>query len=179
MSNVKKQLLLGCGNSREKLLYINGENEWGELTTLDFYPECNPDVVHDLMELPLPFEAESFDEIHTYEVLEHTGRQGDWRFFFAQFTEFWRILKPEGLLFAKCPSPKSVWAWGDPSHSRVMQKEQLVFLSQAEYEAQVGKTPMSDFRHVYKADFEIVWTFDNDLTFAFTLKKLPVPRSEE
>jgi hypothetical protein len=50
----------------------------------------------------------------------------------------------------------SVWAWGDPSHTRIIPKESLTFLSQVEYEKQVGVTCMSDFRHIYKADFDIL-----------------------
>lgn len=113
-----------------------------------------PDVVHDLTVLPLPFEDDTFDEIHCYEVLEHTGQQGDWRFFFAQFSEFWRILKPDGVLLGTSPAPGSAWAWGDPGHTRVLSPEAFTFLVQRQYTAQVGVTPMTDYRFVYKADFE-------------------------
>ena len=129
-TQMKQELLIGCGSNREKRLSCDGTKTWTSLTTLDFNDHHKPDVVWDLHELPLPFPPEFFDEIHAYEVLEHVGRQGDWRVFFAQFNEFWRILKPGGHLAATCPSWHSPWAWGDPSHTRVLQKENLVFLNQ-------------------------------------------------
>ena len=140
------------------------------LTTLDYNEDHKPDVVWDLMNLPLPFEDHKFDEIHAYEVLEHLGQQGDYKLFFAQFSEFWRLLKPKGYFFATCPSRNSVWALGDPSHTRIIQLEQLVFLSQEQYRIQVGKTPMSDFRNIYKADFETVFQEDDGETIRFVLQ---------
>jgi SAM-dependent methyltransferase len=111
-----------------------------------------------------------FDEIHAYEVLEHCGRQGDYRTFFAQFTEFARILKPGGFFFATVPSIHSPWAWGDPSHTRVIPPETLVFLSQEEYTKQVGVTAMSDFRSIYKANFSVVMSDDDGNNHRFVLQ---------
>jgi SAM-dependent methyltransferase len=133
-------------------------------------------VIWDLLEMPLPFAGDTFDEIHAYEVLEHTGQQGDWKFFFAQWSEFWRILKPEGAFFGTVPAYNSPWAWGDPSHTRVLPSESLVFLSQPEYEAQVGKTPMSDFRFVFKADFDILHTVIDASTHQFVLRAVKPSR---
>lgn len=114
-----------------------------------------------------------YDEIHAYEVLEHIGAQGDYRLFFAQFSEFWRILKPGGFFFATCPAWHSAWAWGDPSHTRVITAGTLAFLSQDQYTRQVGVTPMSDFRHIYTADFEpvVVNESGESLIFALRAKK--------
>jgi len=148
------ELLIGCGSQKKKLIPVNGPG-WKNLITLDINSDHNPNVVWDLTNLPLPFPENSFDEIHAYEVLEHTGSQGDYKFFFAQFSEFWRILKPGGYLAATVPSATSPWAWGDPSHTRIIQKETLVFLSQDEYTRQIGNTSMSDFRNIYQADFSI------------------------
>src|SRR5690606_26663551 len=111
----------------------------------------NPDIVWDLTVHPLPFNDEEFDEIHAYEVLEHLANQGDYEFFFKEFTEYWRILKPKGRFFASVPV--GVWTWGDPSHKRVIQPETLIFLDQDQY-AQVGTTSMSDFRYLYKVSFK-------------------------
>lgn len=166
------ELLLGCGNDRRKKVTINNvmKAEWDELVTLDIDPACKPDVVHDLNVFPYPFGDNSFGEIHAYEVLEHCGRQGDFRFFFRQFEEFWRILKPGGLFVATVPLWDSKWAWGDPGHTRIINDGSLVFLSQKEYELQIGKTAMTDYRHCYKADFEIVAINEKGDTFAFVLK---------
>jgi Methyltransferase domain len=102
----------------------------------------------------LPFLSDSFDEIHAYEVLEHIGRQGDHLKFFAQFTEFWRVMKPGGLMYATVPHWQGLWAWGDPSHSRIISRGTLTFLHQPAY-VQVGQTAMSDYRNIYKADFTL------------------------
>lgn len=175
---MRKELLIGCGGQRTKLLTNEACPVWTNLVTLDINPDHKPDVLWDLMVLPLPFADNTLDEIHAYEVLEHTGTQGDYKFFFAQFSDFWRILKPDGLLLATCPSLTSPWLWGDPSHSRVIQRESLVFLRQSSYEA-VGKTTMSDFRNIYKADFEVVHCISTDNSFQFVLQAVKPSRIKE
>ena len=147
------ELLIGCGNRRDKLLYRPGEGEWTDLTTLDSDPNCGADVEHDLMRLPLPFADDSFNEIHAYHVLEHTGAMGDYRWFFAQWEEFWRILKPDGLFCGVVPAVSSVWLFADPGHTRVIAPETFTFLDQSEYTKQVGKTALADYRRFYHADF--------------------------
>lgn len=169
------ELLLGCGRSRDKRIKVNGSSTWGNLTTLDINPDHNPDIVWDLNDTGFPFGQNSFDEIHAYEVLEHCGSQGDYEFFFRQFTDFWRILKPGGILAATVPAMSSPWLWGDPSHTRCINREQLTFLHQPAYE-QVGKTAMSDFRHIYKADFDIEMAKNQGDTFVFILKAVKPSR---
>lgn len=166
------ELLAGCGNSRDKKVTFEGiPKEWsGELVTLDIDETCDPKVVHDLNQLPYPFPDDYFSEVHLYEVLEHCGTQGDWRFFFNQFEELHRILKPDGWLIGTCPMWDSPWAWGDPGHTRIMSPESLIFLSQSEYDKQVGNTAMTDYRSVYSADFELVNHQTMEHNWAFVLK---------
>lgn len=148
------ELLIGAGSSRVKKLAWDGRVEWSALTTLDFNADHGCDVVHDIAVNPFPFPDSSFDEAHAYEVLEHVGTQGDWQFFFDQWSEFWRLLKPDGMFFGTTPHPTSPWAWGDPGHTRVIPPESFVFLDQTQY-AQVGTTPMTDYRFCYRADFKV------------------------
>ncbi len=148
------ELLIGCGNHREKLLYRPGEGAWTDLTTLDHDPNCGADVEWDLMRMPLPVKDEQFDEIHAYHVLEHTGQQGDYRFFFAQWEEFYRILKPGGLFCGAVPAISSPWIFADPGHTRVIPAETFTFLNQQQYTDQVGVTALADYRRFYRGDFE-------------------------
>ncbi len=104
------ELPIGCGSKYVKAIHFNERPHRNNLVTLDINRDHRPDVVWDLNPLPLPFADNSFDEIHAYEVLEHTGVQGDYRFFFAQFSDFWRILKPGGVLIGTVPLPTSPWA---------------------------------------------------------------------
>jgi len=168
------ELLIGCGHSRKKQVTFDAISEhWSELITLDINPEVNPSVVHDLTDLPLPFDDDMFDEIHAYEILEHTGQQGDWRFFFNQFYEFWRILKPGGYLIGSCPMWDSMWAWSDPGHTRVITEGTLTFLSQKEYKVQLdseGVTAMTDYRAYWDGDFDMIAKHDKDETFGFVIQ---------
>ena len=165
------ELLIGCGNQRKKaILFEKIPEHWTELITLDIDPDCKPKVVHDLTDLPLPFDDDMFDEIHAYEVLEHTGAQGDWRFFFNQFYEFWRILKPGGYFLATTPMWDSKWAWGDPGHTRIINDGSLVFLSQKEYVVQVGNSSMTDYRNYWDGDFDLIAKQEDPETFGFVLQ---------
>lgn len=162
------EILLGCGSNHVKKLWVEDNFEWNNLITLDINASHNPSIVFDITN-PLPFDDDSASEIHAYEVLEHCGRQGDYEFFFNQFSDFWRVLKNGGYLLGTVPSINSPWAWGDPSHTRVIPKESFVFLTQSNY-SQVGITPMSDFRSIYKADFELIHLYDNDSILEFVLR---------
>jgi SAM-dependent methyltransferase len=102
----------------------------------------------------LPWGDDWFDEIHCYHQLQRLGQQGDWRLLFAQFSELWRVLKPNGVLCLSLPSPFSDWIWGDPGHTRAITMQTITYLQQPEYDKQLLTTAMVDYRSVYKADFE-------------------------
>ena len=160
------RLNLGCGPKlMDGFVNVDLGGNWSGI---------NPDVEADISK-PLPFPDNHADEIHAYEVLEHCGTQGDYKFFFAQWSDFWRVLKPAGVFFGTVPLPTSVWAWGDPSHTRVIPKESFVFLSQPQY-SQVGKTAMSDFRSIYKADFDIIHLHENGDVLEFALQTVKPSR---
>jgi len=92
------KLNLGCGN---KILegYIN----------LDINKGKGVDIVHDLNELPLPFENEIFDYILCRDVLEHVN-------YLPLMDELYRILKIGGKLKIKVPHFTSKITFGDPTH---------------------------------------------------------------
>jgi SAM-dependent methyltransferase len=170
------ELLIGAGSKRVKQLASEGRREWSALVTLDINPDHKPDVVWDLNKRPLPFEDSTFDEIHAYDVLEHLGRQGDYRSFFDEWSEWWRILKPDGILFGISPAAVSVWAWGDPGHTRIVSPECLTFLSQDEYIKQIGISPMTDYRFCYKADFEPLFRERKDHAFLYAMQAVKPSR---
>lgn len=160
---MKRQLLIGAGRHKGKRMGVEGDTEWGDLVTLDIDTATGADIVCDLDVLPYRHLADNeFDEIHAYEVLEHCGAQGDWRFFFAQFDEFWRALKPDGLLFGTVPKASSVWAWADPGHRRVILPETLNFLSRAWTADAVARSVASDYRGAFKGDWRVEGTDDSD-----------------
>jgi SAM-dependent methyltransferase len=166
------ELLIGCRTSRDKRIVFDGiPKEYQNLSTLDIDPDVGADTVHDLCVVPYPYADNSFDEIHAYEVLEHCGQQGDWKLFFAQFSEFWRILKPGGYFMATVPMWDSPWAWGDPSHTRVITRGSISYLDQDHYK-QVGKTSTSDFRDVWKGNFHVTGAQDSEHQFGFVLKAI-------
>jgi hypothetical protein len=170
---MKRQLLLGAGRHHDKRMGVDGDDQWGELTTLDSDPATGADVIHDLDDLPyLHFTDNQFDEVHAYETLEHCGSQGDWKFFFAQFGELWRILKADGLLFATVPSASSPWAWADPGHRRIITANTLQFLSRAWYAEALAKTMASDYRAALVGDWAPMGAHDDGEQLKFILRAL-------
>lgn len=180
---MRRELLLGCGNRRIKELHEPAHKEFENVTTVDIYEDCKPDICVDLNSTDWDLLCirrlwEQYDEVHAYEVLEHLGRQGDEESFFRTFRNIWLTLKNDGMLYASVPSWSSLWAWGDPGHKRIINEGTLAFLDQNEYARQVGKTPMTDYRNTYWAPpFHFVreFTQHNEGRFYFALRKSRFP----
>lgn len=156
---MKRNLLLGCGNDRRKKVALSTEAEWnGELVTVDMNPECNPDHVIDLSlyRFALPFGNDEFDYIGAYDVLEHWGCQGDWRAWFDEFAEYWRILKPGGQMGIIVPIGED--AIVDPGHTRMIHATWFLFLNQKFYvENLADGRPVTDYRWAWKNNFDILF----------------------
>jgi len=167
------EILLGAGHSRDKRVSFDGIPKAfsGELVTVDFDESTNPTIVHNLNHLPYPFDDNVADEIHCYEILEHLGTQGDFRFFFDQFSELHRILKPDAYLMGSCPNWDSHWAWSDPGHTRMISPWALKFLDQDCYDECGEKgSARSDYRFCYEADFKIIGIQEEEHNFYFILQ---------
>ena len=98
----KTILLLGCGKTK-----IPGAIGV-DVVKIDGYV----DVVHDLNQIPYPFKANSFKEIHMYHVLEHLDNP------IKVMEELHRILQPGGIVYIRVPHFSSMGAFSDITHKR-------------------------------------------------------------
>lgn len=95
------KLNLGCGR-----------NPMTGFVNLDRAALPGVDVVHDLEQLPLPFDDDTFDEIVGVDLIEHiAGALG-------LMEELWRIAAPGALCTFALPYGSSDDAWEDPTHVR-------------------------------------------------------------
>lgn len=162
----KRILLIGCGNSHDKRIMFGPSQDPGvdygpgspepsfdgaELVLHDRSPDLADKVDYDFDLNDLNSYDEiprcSVDEIHAYEVLEHCGRQGDGEFFFGQFNQFWRILKPGGYMCISVPMWDAEVAWGVPDHVRVLPPGIFGFLTESYYD-NIGTPGYGDYRHL-------------------------------
>lgn len=92
------------------------------------------DVVHDLNDLPWPWEDESFDQIGASSVFEHLTID-----LVRCMDECWRILRPEGLLRVKLPYWQHDNAYADPTHRWHFSLRVLdVFVPESKLGAELG-----------------------------------------
>jgi hypothetical protein len=155
---MKRSLLLGCGNSRVKKIATVDKPDWiGELTTMDMDKNCNPSIAWDFNKSHfMPFDDNTFDELAAYDSLEHWCKQGDWKGYFDEFSEYHRILKPGGEFGIIVPIGQDAFA--DPGHVRFFHKNHFGFLNQQFYEDNLkAGNPVTDYRWYYKKDFEIIF----------------------
>lgn len=94
-----------------KLNIGSGEDYLDGYINLDINTNSNANIIRDL-ERGLPFDDNKFDEIYCSHVLEHI------KSLFFVMNEFWRVLKPGGILIIKVPHGDSEMAYSDPTHIR-------------------------------------------------------------
>lgn len=82
------RLNLGCGKNKIEG-YVN----------IDVEEACEPDLVHDFLKAPLPYEDNSVDEILLFHTIEHINK----RLHIVLLMEFWRVLRPNGTIIISFP----------------------------------------------------------------------------
>lgn len=70
------------------------------------------DIVHNLNNIPYPFDSDSLDEVHFYHVLEHLNEP------VKILEEINRALRPGGILYMRVPHFSSNGAFTDITHKR-------------------------------------------------------------
>ena len=104
-----KKLNVGCGKDiREK---------WDNLDT---HTNNGANIVHDLNNLPLPFEDNTYDYVLCSHVIE------DWLNPLPLLQELVRITKVKGLIEIRVPHQLSANAWGSLVHKQLFNNETLV-----------------------------------------------------
>ncbi len=178
---MKHILVVGSGRSIDKRISFPATDEHpgspskdfdGCVVTLDYRAETCPDIVADLNKLPYLWGCtESFEEIHAYSILEHCGQQGDAEFFFGQFNEFHRILKPNGFIMITVPMWNSKGALAVPDHKRIMPLGLFGFLEESYYD-NVGKQNYGDYRHLLRGYWDFVGGAESSTTLSLALRKV-------
>lgn len=95
--------------SKNKLVVGSAGKPTPDAITLDIDPEHNPDVVHDLHVVPLPFDDNQFQEITCHHVLEHLNDLS------AVMKDLHRICRKDGTLYIEVPHHTS-WCAKTPDH---------------------------------------------------------------
>tara|TARA_R110000868_G_scaffold408293_7_gene691059 strand:+ start:7709 stop:8254 length:546 start_codon:yes stop_codon:yes gene_type:complete len=103
------KLNLGCGSDIRK--------EW---INLDIAKLDGVDIVHDINNLPLPFEGEHFDHILAQDILEHLE-------YISLLKDLYRILKPNGTIEIRVPHFTSRYNFNDPTHRKMFSSKTLDF----------------------------------------------------
>lgn len=135
------KLNLGCGYNKIPF-FVNVDNDY----------KCNPDLVHDLECLPLPFEDNSVSEIILDNVLEHLGKDVD--VYFNLWKEFYRICEKDAIITIKVPHPRHNNFLHDPTHCRIVTPEGLnLFSKEVNIKDEGGKSSKLGLR--LDIDFQI------------------------
>ena len=167
-------LILGSGNCNERRFRYKEQpthfTDEENITRVDMDPNCGADIVMEYDGGALPFDDDTFDEIHAYDSLEHWGTQGDWKGYFDEFAEYHRILKDKGKMYIIVPNTTDLFT--DPGHRRFFSQNHFFMLMQDFYDqCKETNTPCTDYRFYWKKNFRVAVMRSSDHHFAVILEK--------
>ena len=152
-----KRLHLGCGKT-----IVEG---W---VNLDCVEGPGVDVVADLDRCrtdPLPFENDTFDEVHASHLIEHI------RDALPMMQELHRVCKHGATMVVRCPHGGSDDAFEDPTHFRQYFPKSFIYFSQPAYwradYGYRGDWQLTKVRYVVKSEnrnldlVELAWRIDH------------------
>ncbi len=158
-----KKLNLGCG-FKHKENFLN----------VDFFSECEPDILHNLEEFPYPFESDSVNEVVLDNVLEHLGQ--NFLVFNQIIKELYRICCNQALINIKVPHPRHDNFFGDPTHVRAILPQTLALYDQERNREWIReKSANSPLGIVHGVDFRIMnvnFILDNNYRKAVEAKQI-------
>lgn len=131
---VTRHLDLGCGDKPR-----NPYNRQ-QLHGIDIFPrhQCGEYEIRkaNLALEPIPYPDSYFDSVSAYDFLEHVPRVlantdgGSTRFPFVELmNEIWRVLKPDGKLYASTPCYPHPAAFQDPTHVNILTGESHIYFT--------------------------------------------------
>ena len=104
-----------------------GANKWPGAVGLDISSDTDADVVHDLNEVPYPFEDDSFDQVLMQDVLEHVRDP------IRVMDELHRLCRPGGRIQLRTPHFSSMLAYSDPTHTHYFSAEAIRTLAEPRF----------------------------------------------
>ena len=114
MSQAKTKTALPLTILRRETLNLGcGLKHVPETVNLDITPETNPDVVHDLNDVPWPLPNDHFREVLAYDVIEHLAD------FIATMEEIHRVCRDKAIVRITVPHFSCANAYTDPTHRRL------------------------------------------------------------
>lgn len=103
----------------------------------------NPDIRHDLTQMPWPFEDESVDRLRCHHVLEHLAPQCK----VPIFNEMWRVLKVGGTADIEVPVYPFVQAIADPTHLSYWHPESFDYFIRCDRDHDHNSKEFADYQH--------------------------------
>ena len=125
MSMTTRHLDLGCGSSPRNP-YSRDELHGVDIQALTTKAGCEIRQANLALQ-PIPYPDSHFDSVSAYDFFEHVPRvlpTADFtatRFPFIELMdEIWRVLSPNGLLYAYTPAYPHAMAFQDPTHVNII-----------------------------------------------------------
>ena len=127
-------------------------------TNVDVAPLPGVDIVHDLNQLPLPFESGTIEEIGCFDVIEHLD-------YIPFLKECHRILLPGGRLHISVPHFSACNNFDDPTHRHMFSTKTFRFFCRGTHEGRTRGSYYFDFLYSDLINFQVV--FETDGFFVF------------
>lgn len=144
-----------------KLNIGSGYKRYPGYLNVDNDKNCNPDYLVNIddVNLILPFDDNSIDDIRMYHILEHVG-QG----FFRLLQELYRVSKPGTIWDIALPYPRHDVAIIDPTHVRMILPETFRLFSKKHNQLEIERGGSSStLGLIYDIDLELVdYDFHHD-----------------